>query len=270
MMMRKGWKEEKRTELLHREAAKNKPRELTSYTRFATCLLYIVYFIECKIHFLRGVPVNCRFNFFFFASYRHMLTIVGRHGKIHQMHSDVPVIDVVFDIHEILCNQEYECLEQENSMLRKEVQLLIEEQQCLTDALKAHEPLCPVLNCGMTSTTRSTGTVPPEFMSRWRHSHLMLMMSEFPFKDKLSILNASDSCRLAAWSFYAFYFKVLTREFSMLCFPLTCSWKINSRSNILVCILTGSEYRFSVVVCYFSHGVMPHVPHIYCDRVHNH
>ncbi|XDV41476.1 hypothetical protein PO909_010346 [Leuciscus waleckii] len=44
-------------------------------------------------------------------------------------------------------HEEYECLEQENSMLRK-------------------EPLCPVLNCGMTSTTRSTGTVPPEFMSR--------------------------------------------------------------------------------------------------------
>ncbi|XP_077076286.1 basic leucine zipper transcriptional factor ATF-like 3 [Siphateles boraxobius] len=63
-------------------------------------------------------------------------------------------------------HEEYECLEQENSLLRKEVQLLIEEQQCITDALKAHEPLCPVLNCGMTSTTRSTGAVPPEFMSR--------------------------------------------------------------------------------------------------------
>ncbi|XP_026070449.1 basic leucine zipper transcriptional factor ATF-like 3 isoform X1 [Carassius auratus] len=63
-------------------------------------------------------------------------------------------------------HEAYECLEQENSLLRKEVQILIEEQQRLTDALKAHEPLCPVLNCGMTSTSRSIGTVSPEFMSR--------------------------------------------------------------------------------------------------------
>ncbi|ROL53652.1 Basic leucine zipper transcriptional factor ATF-like 3 [Anabarilius grahami] len=59
-------------------------------------------------------------------------------------------------------HEAYECLEQENSLLRKEVQLLIEEQQRLTDALKAHEPSCPVLNCGMASTTRSTGTVPQD------------------------------------------------------------------------------------------------------------
>ncbi|XP_056620807.1 basic leucine zipper transcriptional factor ATF-like 3 [Triplophysa dalaica] len=59
-------------------------------------------------------------------------------------------------------HEAYECLEQENSLLKKEVQLLIEEQQRLTEALKAHEPLCPVLNCGMTPTTRCT--VPPEFV----------------------------------------------------------------------------------------------------------
>ncbi|XP_016091108.1 basic leucine zipper transcriptional factor ATF-like 3 [Sinocyclocheilus grahami] len=63
-------------------------------------------------------------------------------------------------------HEAYECMEQENSLLRKEVQLLLEEQRRLTDALKAHEPLCPVLNCGMTSTSRSTGTMSPEFMSR--------------------------------------------------------------------------------------------------------
>ncbi|XP_065111801.1 basic leucine zipper transcriptional factor ATF-like 3 [Paramisgurnus dabryanus] len=61
-------------------------------------------------------------------------------------------------------HEEYECLEQENSLLKKEVQLLIEEQQHLTEALKAHEPLCPVMNCGTASTTRCT--VPSEFMSR--------------------------------------------------------------------------------------------------------
>lgn len=75
------------------------------------------------------------------------------------MHIDVGVVDVDF---EIFSNQAYECLEQENSLLKKEVQLLIEEQQRLTEALKAHEPLCPVLNCGMTPTTRCT--VPPEFV----------------------------------------------------------------------------------------------------------
>ncbi|NP_001038857.1 basic leucine zipper transcriptional factor ATF-like 3 [Danio rerio] len=63
-------------------------------------------------------------------------------------------------------HEAYECLEQENSLLREEVQLLIEEQQRLTDALKAHEPLCRILTCGMTPITRSTGTVPPEFTSR--------------------------------------------------------------------------------------------------------
>ncbi len=67
---------------------------------------------------------------------------------------------------DIFCYQVYECLEQENSLLRKEVQLLLEEQQRFTDALKAHEPLCPVLNCGMTSKSRSAGTMSPEFMSR--------------------------------------------------------------------------------------------------------
>lgn len=95
----------------------------------------------------------------------HMMVIVGRHWKIHQM-----LIDAYdwcgFWHTDIFCNQVYECLEQENSLLRKEVQLLLEEQQRLKDALKAHEPLCPVLNCGMTSTSRSAGTMSPEFMSR--------------------------------------------------------------------------------------------------------
>ncbi len=63
---------------------------------------------------------------------------------------------------DIFCNQVYECLEQENSLLRKEVQLLLEEQQRFTDALKVHEPLCPVLNL----KSRSAGTMSPEFMSR--------------------------------------------------------------------------------------------------------
>ncbi|TRY98110.1 hypothetical protein DNTS_028473 [Danionella cerebrum] len=51
----------------------------------------------------------------------------------------------------------YESLEQENSLLRKEVQLLVEEQQCLTDALRTHEPLCPLFNSGITPIIRSVG-----------------------------------------------------------------------------------------------------------------
>ncbi|KAG9347543.1 hypothetical protein JZ751_005111 [Albula glossodonta] len=46
-------------------------------------------------------------------------------------------------------HEEFECLEQENSLLRKEVQTLREEQRRLTEALKAHEPLCPIIHCAM-------------------------------------------------------------------------------------------------------------------------
>ncbi|CAB1342898.1 unnamed protein product [Coregonus sp. 'balchen'] len=40
-----------------------------------------------------------------------------------------------------------ECLEQKNRQLKKEVQFLSEEQRRLTEALKAHEPLCPIMHC---------------------------------------------------------------------------------------------------------------------------
>uniref|UniRef100_A0A3B1IE97 Basic leucine zipper transcription factor, ATF-like 3 n=1 Tax=Astyanax mexicanus TaxID=7994 RepID=A0A3B1IE97_ASTMX len=43
-------------------------------------------------------------------------------------------------------HEAYECLEQQNSLLKKEVQLLLEEQKCLSEALQSHEPLCPILN----------------------------------------------------------------------------------------------------------------------------
>uniref|UniRef100_A0A3B3R909 NSL1 component of MIS12 kinetochore complex n=1 Tax=Paramormyrops kingsleyae TaxID=1676925 RepID=A0A3B3R909_9TELE len=53
-------------------------------------------------------------------------------------------------------HEEYECLEQENLLLRKEVQTLTEEQRRLTEALKAHEPLCLIMHCsaGLMSHTR--------------------------------------------------------------------------------------------------------------------
>uniref|UniRef100_A0AAY5EV88 BZIP domain-containing protein n=1 Tax=Electrophorus electricus TaxID=8005 RepID=A0AAY5EV88_ELEEL len=43
-------------------------------------------------------------------------------------------------------HEAYECLEQQNSLLKKEVQVLLEEQKRLAEALQSHEPLCPVLN----------------------------------------------------------------------------------------------------------------------------
>ncbi|CDQ67739.1 basic leucine zipper transcriptional factor ATF-like 3 [Oncorhynchus mykiss] len=44
-------------------------------------------------------------------------------------------------------HEAYECLEQKNRQLKKDVQFLSEEQRRLTEALKAHEPLCPIMHC---------------------------------------------------------------------------------------------------------------------------
>ncbi|KAB5517263.1 hypothetical protein PHYPO_G00187660 [Pangasianodon hypophthalmus] len=58
-------------------------------------------------------------------------------------------------------HEAYECLEQQNSLLKKEVQLLLEEQRCLAEALKLHEPLCPVLNSNILPTPRAADGIPP-------------------------------------------------------------------------------------------------------------
>nr|XP_046149209.1 basic leucine zipper transcriptional factor ATF-like 3 isoform X1 [Oncorhynchus gorbuscha] len=44
-------------------------------------------------------------------------------------------------------HEAHECLEQKNRQLKKDVQFLSEEQRRLTEALKAHEPLCPIMHC---------------------------------------------------------------------------------------------------------------------------
>uniref|UniRef100_A0A8C8LZE5 Basic leucine zipper transcription factor, ATF-like 3 n=1 Tax=Oncorhynchus tshawytscha TaxID=74940 RepID=A0A8C8LZE5_ONCTS len=44
-------------------------------------------------------------------------------------------------------HEAYECLEQKNRQLKKDVQFLSEEQRRLTEALNAHEPLCPIMHC---------------------------------------------------------------------------------------------------------------------------
>lgn len=45
--------------------------------------------------------------------------------------------------------QEYECLEQENTVLRREIGKLTEELKYLSEALKEHEKMCPLLLCPM-------------------------------------------------------------------------------------------------------------------------
>ncbi|XP_029111036.1 basic leucine zipper transcriptional factor ATF-like 3 [Scleropages formosus] len=56
-------------------------------------------------------------------------------------------------------HEEYECLEQENLLLRKEVQMLTEEQRHLMEVLKAHEPLCPIVHCSANLTSHPRAQV---------------------------------------------------------------------------------------------------------------
>ncbi|VFV17783.1 basic leucine zipper [Lynx pardinus] len=46
-------------------------------------------------------------------------------------------------------HEEYECLEQENTVLRREIGKLTAELQQLSEALKEHEKMCPLLLCPM-------------------------------------------------------------------------------------------------------------------------
>ncbi|XP_043911365.1 basic leucine zipper transcriptional factor ATF-like 3 isoform X2 [Protopterus annectens] len=43
--------------------------------------------------------------------------------------------------------KEYENLEQENSSLKKEIRILTDEVKHLSDVLKDHEQICPLLHC---------------------------------------------------------------------------------------------------------------------------
>ncbi|CAJ1077663.1 basic leucine zipper transcriptional factor ATF-like 3 [Xyrichtys novacula] len=49
-------------------------------------------------------------------------------------------------------HQACELLEQRNRKLRREVDCLSEEQRELSDALKAHEPFCPIMHCSLASS----------------------------------------------------------------------------------------------------------------------
>ncbi|KAM4529275.1 basic leucine zipper transcriptional factor ATF-like 3 [Fundulus diaphanus] len=46
-------------------------------------------------------------------------------------------------------HQACELLEQRNRKLKREVDSLSEEQNLLTEALRAHEPFCPIMHCAL-------------------------------------------------------------------------------------------------------------------------
>uniref|UniRef100_A0A3Q4MIW1 Basic leucine zipper transcription factor, ATF-like 3 n=1 Tax=Neolamprologus brichardi TaxID=32507 RepID=A0A3Q4MIW1_NEOBR len=62
-----------------------------------------------------------------------------------------------------LLHEACELLEQRNRKLRREVDSLSEEQHLLTEALRAHEPFCPIMHCSFASSTSST--LQPENMA---------------------------------------------------------------------------------------------------------
>ncbi|KAI3363882.1 hypothetical protein L3Q82_001482 [Scortum barcoo] len=54
------------------------------------------------------------------------------------------------------CLKACELLEQKNRKLKREVDSLSEEQRLLTEALRAHEPFCPIMHCSFASSTSSS------------------------------------------------------------------------------------------------------------------
>ncbi|KAM4522861.1 LOW QUALITY PROTEIN: basic leucine zipper transcriptional factor ATF-like 3 [Odontesthes bonariensis] len=55
-----------------------------------------------------------------------------------------------------LLHETCELLEQRNRQLRREVDSLSEEQHLLTEALRAHEPFCPIMHCSYASSPLQT------------------------------------------------------------------------------------------------------------------
>ncbi|XP_073349599.1 basic leucine zipper transcriptional factor ATF-like 3 [Pagrus major] len=55
-----------------------------------------------------------------------------------------------------LLHEACELLEQRNRKLKREVDSLSEEQRRLTEALRAHEPFCPIMHCSFASSTSSS------------------------------------------------------------------------------------------------------------------
>ncbi|XP_033933106.1 basic leucine zipper transcriptional factor ATF-like 3 isoform X1 [Pseudochaenichthys georgianus] len=58
-----------------------------------------------------------------------------------------------------LLHETCEMLEQRNRKLRREVDSLSEEQRHLSETLRAHEPLCPMMHCSLSSSNLHTDTM---------------------------------------------------------------------------------------------------------------
>ncbi|KAM3603315.1 uncharacterized protein V6R79_020238 [Siganus canaliculatus] len=52
-----------------------------------------------------------------------------------------------------LLHEACELLEQRNRKLKREVDSLCEEQRLLTEALRTHEPFCPIMHCCFSSSS---------------------------------------------------------------------------------------------------------------------
>uniref|UniRef100_A0A7M4DW64 Basic leucine zipper ATF-like transcription factor 3 n=1 Tax=Crocodylus porosus TaxID=8502 RepID=A0A7M4DW64_CROPO len=50
-------------------------------------------------------------------------------------------------------HEEYECLEQENTSLKREIGKLTDEMKHLSEVLKDHEKICPLLHCSVNFVT---------------------------------------------------------------------------------------------------------------------
>uniref|UniRef100_UPI003AAAAF7A basic leucine zipper transcriptional factor ATF-like 3 n=1 Tax=Centroberyx gerrardi TaxID=166262 RepID=UPI003AAAAF7A len=64
-----------------------------------------------------------------------------------------------------LLHETYVHLEQRNSQLRREVDSLSEEQRLLTEALRTHEPFCPIMHCSSVSSASSSLSLQPNSMA---------------------------------------------------------------------------------------------------------
>ncbi|XP_051264397.1 basic leucine zipper transcriptional factor ATF-like 3 [Dicentrarchus labrax] len=65
-----------------------------------------------------------------------------------------------------LLHEACELLEQRNRNLKREVDSLSEEQRLLTDALRAHEPFCPIMHCSFASSSTSASMQPDTMAAR--------------------------------------------------------------------------------------------------------
>ncbi|XP_022614675.1 basic leucine zipper transcriptional factor ATF-like 3 isoform X1 [Seriola dumerili] len=64
-----------------------------------------------------------------------------------------------------LLHEACELLEQRNRKLRREVDSLSKEHHLLTEALRAHEPLCPIMHCLFASSSSSSSGLQPDNMA---------------------------------------------------------------------------------------------------------